>query len=151
MRKKKQIEILELAIQLELNMSKLYQYYCSIFEKDKNFWWQMVIEEKNHAAILKSSVEFLDLDQLPEDFVYKNIKELDQSNHLILEKIKQFKQNIPTKKEAYGFAIQMENISFEIHFQKKMIEKNNSKLIQVFQKLNELDLNHAQRINNLLA
>jgi len=47
-------KLLEEAILLELHVSKLYLLFSKLFPEDADFWWQICLEEKNHAALLKS-------------------------------------------------------------------------------------------------
>ena len=51
-------ELANEAIQLELNVAKLYMTFQTIFPQDDEFWWDLVIEEQNHASLLRSGVEF---------------------------------------------------------------------------------------------
>ncbi len=47
-------QLIREAIQLELNVAKLYLLFHDLFPEDGDFWWQLVIEEENHAALLKT-------------------------------------------------------------------------------------------------
>jgi len=46
--------LIEKAIQLELNVAELYIRFHKLFPSDASFWWKLAIEEKNHAALLKT-------------------------------------------------------------------------------------------------
>jgi hypothetical protein len=47
------------AIKLELNVSDLYYVFYELFPEDAVFWWTLVIEEKNHASLLKTIKSFI--------------------------------------------------------------------------------------------
>jgi len=46
-------QLLEASIQLELNLAKLYTLFNDLFEEDEEFWWQLAMEERGHAALLQ--------------------------------------------------------------------------------------------------
>ena len=46
-------ELIDQSIQLELLVSKLYFIFYESYSEDAAFWWKLVEEEKNHAAITK--------------------------------------------------------------------------------------------------
>jgi len=45
--------LLDESIQLELNLAKLYTLFNDHFEEDEEFWWQLSMEERSHAALLQ--------------------------------------------------------------------------------------------------
>jgi len=47
-------QLIREAIQLEFNVADLYLFFHRLFPEDAGFWWSLVIEEKNHAALLKT-------------------------------------------------------------------------------------------------
>lgn len=144
----KKKELLETAMQLELNVCDLYLMYRETFPEDKEFWEQMAKEEKHHAALLDLADDFFD--QFPKELIYNNLNELQAVNKTIRETIERYKQQPPSRKEAYTYAIQLEESAYELHYQKLLTEKTSTKARQTFQKLNEDDKNHAQRIRKVL-
>ena len=56
----------EEAIQLEQNVSNLYLIFQQEFPEDAQFWWTLVQEESNHAALIKSGIRyFMPLNKFP--------------------------------------------------------------------------------------
>ncbi|MFC1549104.1 ferritin family protein [Candidatus Omnitrophota bacterium] len=143
-------ELLEEEIKLEFNMSRLYELYQQCFENDKDFWQQMAEEENNHALLLRTGEMLLDEESLPEDFLYNNLNELKAVNKKIEDAIAKYRGETPSREEAYNLAIELEEGAYEFHYQKMMTEKTNSEALQVFQKLNMDDKDHAERIKALL-
>jgi rubrerythrin len=141
-------EILEEAIQLELNMSNLYLFYRESFE-DKAFWKQMAKEEREHAALLELAKDFFD--KFPKEIIYNNLNELKGVNKDIKDTIDKYKKELPARGEAYEYAFGVENSAYELHYHKLLTDKSNSEEIKTFQKLNAADKDHAERINKLLA
>jgi rubrerythrin len=145
-----QHDLLEETIFLELNMARLYSLYHSIFDEDKDFWWRLTQEENNHAALLKSARDFLELHILPEEFLTESMEEIKELNNLIAGKLRLFSQTPPSFKEACELGIYVEKLSYEAHFQGIMSHASDEKIIKIFQRLNGSDKNHAERIQTLL-
>lgn len=44
---------LEESIKLEVNLAKLYTVFNDLFPEDEEFWFQLAMEERGHAALLQ--------------------------------------------------------------------------------------------------
>jgi len=79
-------QLINEAIQLELNVAKLYLLFHKLQPEDAAFWWALVIEEQNHAALLKT-VEQMDASrvEIPEGIMPPGLAELQESNQMILK------------------------------------------------------------------
>lgn len=71
---------------------------------------------------------------------------MHQSNKYIVQKIEDFRENPPTREEAFNMAVAMESSAGEIHYQRMMTGEAGSVVEKIFQKLNGDDKNHAKRI-----
>ncbi len=141
-------KLIQEAIDIENNMAKIYEYFYNEYDEDKDFWWQLHIEEQNHASLIKSSFQFLEMGVFDFQLVKFNLEELKEFNYKISEHLKLLKEKKHTKKEAYTIAYQLENTAYEHHYQLLMKKESHSKILQVFQKLNNDDLDHGRRIKN---
>ena len=52
------IQLANEAMRLEYNVSKLYMIFRDAYPEDAEFWWKLVIEESNHAALIKSGLDY---------------------------------------------------------------------------------------------
>ena len=146
-----QKELFKEAIQIELNVSKLYRLYSELFEDDRKFWLKLSIEEMNHATLLKSGMEeFIDINLFPDELVYNNLNELKQVNYVIKQLKDEYFTNPPDKKKAYDIALSIEESNQEKQFSIFMKIPPKSKAIKLFQSLNGDNTNHIERINNLI-
>ncbi len=141
-------EILDQAVKLELNVADLYLLYKDQFKEDRSFWKKMAQEEKNHAALLELAKDFSE--KFPKEIIYDNLENLKSVNQEIEETIEKYKQNIPSKKEAYEYAFNLENSAYELHYQKLVTSDSSDISIRTFQKLNGDDKDHADRIRKLI-
>lgn len=144
-------ELLDESIALELNVSEVYLFYHRTFPEDGNFWWQLFLEEKNHASLLRSVKEiFLPLGIVPEQVVKSHIDTLTKSNRKIAELLESYQKKTPSMEEAYRTAVELEETTGELHYQTLMTEIHDAKLIKILKKLNGDDKDHATRIRKLL-
>ena len=139
------------AIQLELNIAKLYMIFQDVCPHDVEFWWDMVIEEQNHAALLRSGVEFfMQAGLFPDEILPVSIADIQQANEKLISLIEKYDQKPPSRKEAFMIALQTELSTGEIHYQHLMTKATESRVVKLFQKLNEEDKDHAQRIQTYM-
>ena len=135
------------AIQLEFNVAKLYILFRDICSEDSEFWWRLVIEENNHAALLRSGIDFfMEAGLFPPDILPPVISDLQQANDKVISLLEQYDKNPPSREEAFNIALEIERSAGEIHFQRMMTKKGDSRIVELFQKLNEDDKDHIKRI-----
>jgi len=134
------------AIQLELNVAKLYLLFHRLFPEDSTFWWELAIEEENHAALLKT-VEQMEASrvEIPDGILPPGLAELKESNQMILKAIEDFERQ-PDRAWAFKLAIKIELSAGESHYDNFMRNAPTSLITEVFRKLNRDDGDHARRI-----
>ena len=137
------------SINMELNIGDLYQLFSVKYPADYDFWWRLSMEEINHGALIESINDaFIDETLLPLAAIERQTDELKRMNQLIQDQIQQYKSAPPSRLESFEIAINLENSIGEFHFELFMTEKSGSQMIEIFQKLNGDDKNHANRISN---
>ena len=136
--------VLDAAILLENTLSKLYNHFSVKIPDHRDFWFEMQLEEKNHALLLKTIKEFAAIGKLPEDILLEGEDEYLTTIQEINGFIKTIK-NINLS-AACEFAHKIETTSGEIHFQQAMTRKDPDNITRIFKRLNAMDINHAQRI-----
>jgi ferritin len=145
------ISLIDESINLELNVSYIYFIFSELFPDDAKFWRDLVLEEKNHAAIFRSAKDVLtQLKIFPHNLLYHNLQDLKDTNSTLHSLIKSFKNTPPSREEAFNIALKIEISASELHFQDFMDEETNSELVQFFQKLNKNDKDHAVRIRSYM-
>jgi len=144
-------QLIDEAIQLELNVAHLYIDFHLQFKEDATFWWKLAIEEENHAALLKTVKTMLDTQRLeiPRDLLPEKLESLKDSNALIWQMQEEFKQ-APGRKKAFLLGIELERSAGELHYDQFMHKTPDSKLQRVFRKLNGDDMDHANRIEEYM-
>ena len=139
------------SINLELNAANLYLLFHTLFPEDAVFWWELTLEEKNHAALLRSGKElFLPRDKFPHDLVEDRLQDLIDTNSELNSLIEEYEVNPPSREEAFNIALSVENSAGELHFQRFMDKKPSSRMAEIFQELNKDDKNHAERISSYM-
>ncbi len=139
--------LMEESIQLELNISELYKLFHDLFDEDSDFWWRMLLEEKNHAALIRSIQElFVPKFTFPSELFTAPLKNIRQGNAEIRKLIKRYEENAPCREEAFNTALHLELAAGEAHFQLFMEKEPTSKIERIFQQLNSADRDHARRL-----
>ena len=135
------------ASQLEILVSDLYTIFEHSFAEDKDFWHQLVDEEKNHATIIRSikhnpgwSQEFVS------SFAPNLLQEILQTKELVSSLIVKFSEKEPDRKTAFSTAIMVEKSAGEIAYQNFMSQQADSWILMALQKLNEYDQDHIDRL-----
>jgi hypothetical protein len=107
----------------------------------------MSLEEKGHAALLKSGRDsFMPFNKFPDELISNSLTDIKKSVESIREKLKEIRKNPISREEAFELAIEIEQTSGEIHYQEFMANTQDESLISLFQKLNGGDKDHSERI-----
>jgi len=139
--------ILEESIRLELNVADLYLLFFELFPDDSPFWWKLTLEEKNHAALIKSLREIYEVeDGIPLSLFPGSIEDIRNSSRNVEKLISQYKKTPPSREEAFRTALSIEESAGELHYQDFMVKNPDKKVSEVFRRLNGEDRNHALRI-----
>jgi ferritin len=142
------VPLIKECINLELNVAELYLVFYNLFSEDAAFWWKMTVEEKNHAALLRSGKElYLPRNKFPPALVHGLLQDLINTNKELNSLIEEYEHNPPSREEAFNIALSIENSAYELHFQKFMDKKPSSRMEEIFQQLNQDDKNHAEKIS----
>ena len=109
--------LIDESIQLELLVSELYLVFHSSFPEDASFWWRLVEEERNHAALIKSAREyFAPVDRFPAGMVHNNLSELTEVNAALRTLLNTYSEIPPSRNEAFRCALDLEVTAFsEFH------------------------------------
>lgn len=144
-------ELIEESVQLELNVGELYLVFHRVSPDDADFWWRLFVEEKNHAALIRSIEEgFMPAGILPDELLSSSLGKIREANTAIVALIARFKTASPSREEAFSIAHKLEESAGEIHFQTFMEKQTESTIDQVFQRLNREDKDHATRIRSYM-
>lgn len=143
--------LLDESIQLELNLAKLYTLFNDHFPEDEEFWWQLSMEERSHAALLQQEKKQPQpLQFFPENLLAKDLDALKANNAFITEQTGRFSANPCSREEALNLAMKIEMSAGEAHFQEFMESETGSLTADIFKQLASEDQNHARRIRDYM-
>ena len=143
--------LLDESIQLELNLAKLYTLFNDRFEEDEEFWWQLSMEERSHAALLQQEKKQPQpLQFFPENLLSKDLDALKANNARILAEATRFAASPFSREEALSLALHIEMSAGEAHFQEFMESETGSLTADLFKQLASEDQNHAKRIREYM-
>jgi hypothetical protein len=145
-------EIIDESIKLELHVACLYFLFHGLFLGDADFWWKLTLEEKGHAALIRSGKEIFEpIGKFPHDLLAPGLEELIDTNNRLDALIEKFEETFPSREEAFNIAFEIEHSAGELHFQQFMDKKVDSEVDKIFKQLNRDDLDHAKRISSYMA
>lgn len=111
----------------------------------------MVLEEENHAAIieyLKKAVSFTK--QFPVEILPQKIEELRNVSKKLDLLITQYKEETPSREDAFNQALTFEKSAGELHYQLSLERTPDSEIVKIFQQLNQDDKDHYIRISKYM-
>jgi len=139
------------AIKVERNIASFYSLCATHYKDDQIFWETLSEEEKHHATILESGLELLLEENLfPATILDLDIKDLKMTNDRLEERIALFREKAFDKKEAYAYALELEQASLEFFFQKTTSKNAGEIALEIFDNLVGFDKDHAERIQDLI-
>lgn len=143
--------LLDESIQLEMNAAALYLSFYRTFPEDAEFWWQLGMEEKNHAALLKSAKQgFVDQGYFPPEMLTTNLDALIEVNKRTKELLNEHERKPPSRAAASEIALKLEQSAGEIDFNLTMEKEGNSSALKFFKRLNRDDKDHTRRIQDYM-
>jgi ferritin len=135
------------SMKLEQNVAALYKIFSNICSEDAGFWTQLASEELNHAALIKSGIEFfMDQGMFPNEMLVDSLDVLREANRELMGLIARCSINLPSRETAFQTALKIELSAGEAHFQNMMSSPQSLKAVEVFKQLNADDKDHAARI-----
>ena len=137
----------EAAISLELEIANLYAVFHEIFHEDEEIWWTLSLEEKHHAAILRSGIKyFAPLGKFPDELMNSPLDEITSLIAEIAGLCCEYKNNPPSRAHAFRVALEIEMNGAELHYQEFMEKRECSQMEKIFQQLNDRDKDHIDRL-----
>lgn len=144
-------ELLIEAVRLELNIGKLYVRFHHSLPDDGDFWWQLAMEEKNHASLLRSADQISTAaHEFPAGLLPEQLQEMRDLNARIEARIVAEAAAPSARNAAFAFALELEQSAGEQHFQNFMETVNTGQLSRIFRSLNRGDMDHAQRLRTYM-
>jgi hypothetical protein len=71
----------------------LYFLFHTLLPDDADFWWKLVLEEKNHAALIKSGKEYFEpKGKFPHNLLAKSLEDLEDINSRLNYLIKKYEK-----------------------------------------------------------
>ncbi len=101
-------QFIDMTIQLELNMSELYQFFYVKFPEDAQFWWSLSVEEINHASLIRTINDLI----FPEGIIpSENLELQTEKIHEIIDsihqKLEEYRRIKPLREEAFIYAYEL--------------------------------------------
>ncbi len=143
--------LIDESIKVELYVAKLYEMFSEYYSCDTDFWWQLSVEEKRHAALLsRCKTMLVPEDLVPDAFSQIKIADIEKTNQYLESLIQRYQLVPPDRKEALLEAQRIEDSAVELHLQNMTNDSYESPLIKAFVELNGEDKDHSKRIQEYI-
>ncbi len=143
------LQLIQISVELELNLSKLYRMFHLLLPQDSELWWQLSIEEMNHASLIRTG-ERLPENHFPADLLCKDVGALDATIREIQDILIKYQNESLSRETAFELALQFEEEGEDIHFQLAMTTESSDEWIEKFKDLNRSDMDHKKRIKEYM-
>ncbi len=147
---KKLLQLIDETIKLELSIADIYMVFYNTFPEDSDFWWQMTLEEKSHANLIKSGRDTF-LGKFPSKLLESSLKMLYNTNDRLVSLLKEYKEIPPSRETAFNIALKIEQLPGELHFQHAMEKPVTSGIMKIFQELNKDCKDHTNKIHAYMS
>lgn len=144
-------ELIEASSRLEKNVGKIYQILSRKFPEDRQFWWQLAMEEEHHSSLYDSFLRgYMLLNVFPSEIVDHDLAGIQKANERLEADLSGMDQWERTKVQFYEYALEIEQLASEGKFQQAMTEEDPSRFLQMVQRLNADNIRHKERIQEML-
>ncbi len=145
-------KLIDESIKVELNVAKIYMFFCDTFSEDSDFWWKLGLEERNHADLIKSGKGISILTpEFPIELLVPSVEMLFETNNKLISMLKEYRKKLPSREKAFNIALDIEQSASELHFQLAMEKPHTSAIMEIFHKLNKEDKDHTDRIRTYMS
>ncbi|MCB9989707.1 MAG: hypothetical protein H6868_10320 [Rhodospirillales bacterium] len=144
-------DLLRESVFAELYMAELYKIFSHNLTVHKDFWWSLLLEEKNHASVLRALDEYLEPDEnMRGELIPRQMQEIEQRNEYIRSLIKDYTDHPPTEEVAFNMALYLEKLCVEATYDKYMTSTPRSKMAEILKDLNQSEIEHEKRIRTYM-
>ncbi len=146
----KLLQLIDETINIELKIADIYMVFYNTSPEDSDFWWQMSLEEKGHAHLIKSGRDTF-LGKFPYKLLAPSVQTLKETNSKLTSLLKEYKEKPPSRETTFNIALDLEQSTGELHFQLAMEKSLTSSIMKIFQELNKDSKDHVSRIQTYMS
>jgi len=139
-------QVLNEAIDYELDTYHLYNLFSESLDADSKFWESIAEEELNHVSALRKVQSFLQGEiKVKDKVIIGDVESIKRARVKLYQLEKKFKEN-PTPELAFSIGKEIEESVVEKTYQKFSRMVTDDSIISLFQSLTGEEKNHLQRI-----
>jgi hypothetical protein len=128
-------ERIKTCVAIESGIADIYHSFARLFPKAKTFWYELAMEEENHASVLLIGSRYVKLGILPNYIVPKSLHKMNSTLQLIDYTKKRIKSDDISMKEALDTAMKLELTMEESYLLEVLTRETNNEVIARLQKL----------------
>ncbi len=128
-------ERIKTCIAIESAIAEIYHSFAKLFPEEKNFWYELAMEEENHASVLLEGSRYVELGILPGYVVPKSLRKMKRTLQLIDDTRKEMESGHMSMKEALDAAMKLELTMEESYVLEVLTSETDDEVISRLQKL----------------
>jgi hypothetical protein len=138
-------------IEVESTAAEIYHLFGKMFPEARQFWYDLAMEEENHASILAIGWGLSRVGRLPEHAVPESLPLIRKSLELAQEIKKKAEAGEVTLKEALEMSVELESAITEKYFSEVMTKETDSSAIEKLQRLVTDTESHIKKIRDFMV
>ncbi|MFC1510554.1 hypothetical protein ACFL49_02725 [Candidatus Omnitrophota bacterium] len=144
------LSLISQSMQVEFQISELYQSFSNAFAEDEGFWKQLALEESNHADMMHQLKTYFNNQDIHQEVLSRDFDAISHSIEQISKLMEDVRQNVLSREEAFNLALELEVSIVEKYYQVGMVKKAESEILKIFQKCNGESRDHIERIKQYM-
>lgn len=133
--KTKLSERIKTCIAIESGIAEIYHSFSGLFPKAKSFWYELAMEEENHASVLLVGSKYVKSGKLPGYIVPRSLKKMKSTLQLIDDIKEKINSGNISMKEALDMAMKLELTMEESYVLEVLTRETKDEVIARLQKL----------------
>lgn len=128
-------ERLKACIGIELGVANIYRTFSEKLPEAKDLWYDLSLEEENHAAILVLGGKYNEMGVLPDNIVPSSMHGIKQTVDLVKETEKRAQSESLSLKAALDMSLKLEKTKEESYLPEILAKETDSEVISRLQQL----------------
>jgi hypothetical protein len=128
-------ERLKACIAIELGVADIYRAFTEMLPEAKEFWYELAMEEENHASILVIGSKYNEIGKLPDYIVPDSLPNMKTTLELVRDIDAKIKSERPSLKTALDMALLLEKTMEESYMPEVLSKETDSEVASRLKKL----------------
>jgi len=131
---------------IELGVAGIYKTFSELLPGDKDLWYELAMEEENHASILVIGSKYNEIGELPDYMVPDSLPAMKETIKLVKETEKRALSEPPTLRAALDMSLKLEKTKEESYLPEILAKETDSEVVSRLKRLLTDTKQHIRKI-----